>query len=402
MKNTVLIILYPLNIRSFDIERWEIKFLEKFFQVEIHEFHKLLNPNYVNSHKFQLVKNKKIILINSMSFWKKRLIFLKSKYKKIFVLNLIMKDKFYRIVIFYFLKKLKIPRIDTAIQGLPLFKNEQSNIIKLYYNKIKNFFFNREYKYKMFLIALKINIADLFVMILNLTPNFILIAGKKNLKDVDYYEKHKIVFKNFNTPDASRYFRQLKCQRIVNYNKYCVFLGHPGPSNPNDLKYLNIKNNSIDNSFYKILNNFFFEFEKINKTKIVIASHPKAKARTDSKFFQGRKAFEGATNELIKYCSSAITLGSVSTSYALLNKKSIFFIYTQSEFVDKSFEYKKFLHGLVGGKLININEYDKTDLLISNNKINLNKYNTFIKNYISNRIDAKPNYQIIRDLVKSH
>jgi hypothetical protein len=92
MKNTVLIILYPLNIRSFDIERWEIKFLEKFFQVEIHEFHKLLNPNYVNSHKFQLVKNKKIILINSMSFWKKRLIFLKSKYKKIFVLNLIMKN----------------------------------------------------------------------------------------------------------------------------------------------------------------------------------------------------------------------------------------------------------------------------------------------------------------------
>jgi hypothetical protein len=313
-----------------------------------------------------------------------------------------MKDKFYRIIIFSFLKKIKIPRIDIAIQGLPLFKNEQSNIIKLYFNKIKNFFFNREYKYKIFLIALKINIVDLFVMILNLTPNFILIAGKKNFKDIDYYKKHKIVFSNFNTPDASRYFRQLKCQRIVNYNNYSLFLGQPGPSNPNDLKYLNIKKNTIDNSYYKILNDFFFEFEKINKTKIVIASHPKALARTDSNFFQGRKAFAGVTNELTKYCSSVITLASVSLSYALLNKKPIFFIYMQSEFVDKSFEYKKFLHKLAGGKLININQYDKNDLLVLNNKINLSKYNTFIKNYISNRTDSKPNYQIIRDLVINH
>ena len=162
MKDITLIILYPLNIRSFDIERWEIKFLKKTFNVEVHEFHRLLNPNYVNSHKLQLAKNKTIISFNSINFWKKRIIFLKKKYKKIFVLNLIMKDKFYRIIIFFFLKKLRIPRIDIAIQGLPLFKDEQSNIFKLYFIKIKNFFFNKKFRFKVFLITLKINVVDLF------------------------------------------------------------------------------------------------------------------------------------------------------------------------------------------------------------------------------------------------
>lgn len=399
MKDTTLIILYPLNIRSFDIERWEIKFLEKIFNVEIHELHRLLNPNYVNSHKLQLAKNKKIISFNSINFWKKRIIFLKKKYKKIFVLNLIMKDKFYRIIIFFFLKKLRIPRIDTAIQGLPLFKDEQLNIFKLYFNKIKNFFFNKKFRFKVFLITLKINIVDLFIKVINLPPNFILVAGKKNLKNIYYCNKHKIIFENFNTPDASRYFRQLKCKRIVNYKKYCVFLGEPGPSNPNDYKYLNIKDNSVESSYYKVLNNFFLEFEKLNKIKIIISSHPKALAKTDSKFFEGRQAFEGVTNELVKYSSCVITFSSVSLSYALLNIKPIFFIYTQSEVTNKLFEYKKFLQGLVSGKLININQYNKSDLLISNNKINLNKYNSFVKNYISNRSDAKPNYQIINDLI---
>jgi hypothetical protein len=399
MKDTTLIILYPLNIRNFDIERWEIKFLKKTFNVEIHEFHRLLNPNYVNSHKLQLAKNKTIISFNSINFWKKRIIFLKKKYKKIFVLNLIMKDKFYRIIIFFFLKKFRIPRIDTAIRGLPLFKDEQLNIFKLYFNKIKNFFFNKKFRFKIFLITLKINIADLIIKVINLHPDFILAAGKINLKNLDYYNDHKIIFENFNTPDASRYFRQLKCKRIVNFKKYCVFLGEPGPNNPNDLKYLNIKNKLDGNLYYRTLNNFFFEFEKINKIKIIISSHPKALAKTDSKFFEGRQAFNGVTNELIKYSSCVITFASVSLGYALLNKKPIFFIHTITEVKDKFYEYIKLLHRFLDGKLININQYNKYDLLLSNNKINFYKYNNFVKNYISNRSDAKPNYQIINDLI---
>ena len=403
MKKKALIILYPLNIRSFDFERWEIKFLEKLFNVEIHDFHKLFNPGYINSHKLQLVKNKIIISINSINFWKKRIIFLKKKYKKIFVLNLIMKDKFLRIVIFIFLKKLRIPRIDTVIQGLPLFKNEKKNIFRLYFFKIKNFFFNKELRFKIFLMSLKINIIEVLIKIIDLSPNFILIAGKKFPKNTDYYKKNKIVFENFNTPDASNYFRNLKCKRIVNYKKYCVFLGEPGPDNPNDFKYLNIKDDNFNkNSYYKTLNNFFFQFEKVNKIKIIISSHPKALAKTDSKFFNGRQAFEGVTNELIKYSNCVITFNSVSLSYALLNKKPIFFIHTQSEVINKSFEYKKFLHELLGGKLINIDKYYNSELFFLNNKIDSNKYNNFIKNYISNRSDSKPNYKIINDLINTN
>ena len=65
MSRIALIILYPLNLRKFDLERWEIKFLQKIFYLEIHEFHNLLNPNFVNEHKSEIVKNKKIFSFNS-------------------------------------------------------------------------------------------------------------------------------------------------------------------------------------------------------------------------------------------------------------------------------------------------------------------------------------------------
>ena len=41
-----------------------------------------------------------------------------------------MKDKFYRIFILLILKKIKIPRIDVNIQGLPLLNDINKNLFR--------------------------------------------------------------------------------------------------------------------------------------------------------------------------------------------------------------------------------------------------------------------------------
>jgi biotin operon repressor len=61
-----------------------------------------------------------------------------------------------------------------------------------------------------------------------------------------------------------------------------------------------------------------------------------------------------------------------------------------------------FLNSLIGGKIINTENYKKNEIFVKTDSINLNKYNKFIKNYISQRNDNKTNYQIILDLVKRY
>lgn len=399
MSRIALIILYPLNLRKFDIERWEIKFLQKIFYLEIHEFHNFLNPNFVNAHKLEIVKNKKILSFNSINYWKKHIFLLKKKINKVIVLNLLMRDKFSIIFIALILKKLKIPRIDISIQGLPLLNDINKNLFKNYYNKIKNITSKSSIYFAV--ITYKIKLINFLTKVLYLEPNFILTAGKANLIN-NLYKNKKVIIENFSTPDRSRYLRKLNCKKIIKKN-YSVFLGEPGPEDPSDYLYLNMRN-PIDHSYYDCLNNFFSDFEKINKTEVVIASHPKAKAEKDSQYFNNRLAFYNKTNELVKNCKFVICFGSVSLSYALLHKKPVCFLYNSKLKFRLSSLIKqiKLLHKLIGGKLIDIDHYEKNELFFISNSIILKKYTQFIKNYISCRNDNKANHQIIEELIKKN
>lgn len=400
MSRITLIILYPLNLRKFDLERWEIKFLQKSFNLEIHEFHNLLNPNFVNAHKSEIVKNKKIFSFNSINTWKKHILLIKKKNKKIIVLNLLMKDKFYGIFISLILKKLKIPRIDINIQGLPLLNDVNKNLFRKYYNIIKNITSKSSIYFAV--ITYKIKVINFLIKLLDLVPNFILIAGKNNLINNNIYRNKRVIIENFSTADRSRYLRQFNCKKIIKGN-YSVFLGEPGPYDPGDHLYLNIKN-PLDYTYYDCLNNFFSDFEKINKTEVVIASHPKAIAEKDSQYFNNRLAFYNKTNELVKNCKFVICFGSVSLSYALFHKKPVCFLYNSKlKFRSSSFiKQIKLFYKLIGGKLIDIDHYKKNELFFISNSIILNKYTQFIKNYISCRNDNKANHQIIEELIKKN
>jgi hypothetical protein len=216
------------------------------------------------------------------------------------------------------------------------------------------------------------------------------------------YKNKRVIIENFSTADRSRYLRQFNCKKIIRGN-YSFFLGEPGPYNPGDHLYFNIKN-PFDHTYYDCLNKFFSDFEKINKTEVVIESHPKAIAEKDSQYFNNRLAFYNKTNELVKNCKFIICFGSVSLSYALLHKKPVCFLYNSKlKFRSSSFiKQIKLFHKLIGGKLIDINNYKKKELFFISNSIILNKYTQFIKNYISCRNDNKANHQIIEELIKKN
>jgi hypothetical protein len=154
-------------------------------------------------------------------------------------------------------------------------------------------------------------------------------------------------------------------------------------------------------NYYNALNSFFLDIERIYKTKVIIALHPKSPRNKKIKEFGERFGYYNKTLELVKNSKFVINFASTSISYALLFKKPIFFIYTEAQKNKTPGEVKftKFLQRLVGGKLINIDAYSEKDLELIN-QIDVKKYQDYIKNYMSYRSHKKPNYQIIFELIR--
>jgi hypothetical protein len=200
--------------------------------------------------------------------------------------------------------------------------------------------------------------------------------------------------------DYSRYLRRSKFKKISNLNNYAVFLAAPGPKNPNDSLFWKTKMADKPADYYNALNNFFLDIERIYKTKVIIALHPKSPRNKRIKELDGRFSYYNKTLELVKNSKFIINFASSSISYALLFKKPIFFIYTEAQKNKTPGEVKftEFLHRLVGGKLINIDAYSEKDLEPIN-QIDVKKYQEYIKNYMSFKSRNKSNYQIIYELI---
>jgi hypothetical protein len=401
MDRRLLIILYPFNIRKFDIERYEIIQLQRYFQVEIHHFHNILYPNFKNSYNKNLAKKNNIISFNSINNWKNYILNKKDKNKKISVINFLIKDNFLSINILLFLKKYKITRIDIFNPGLPIYSLEKNifNIYENYFYKIRSFFLRTKYVLENSKILIKKfffgNFLNLFI---NLKPDFILTAGKKYL---DMFKKSKINIVNGNTNDYSRYLRIKNIKKIIKDSNYGVFLAAPGPKFPNDDLFWKTKMVDLVEKYYSSLDSFFKDLEKTNKTKIVIALHPKSKKEKYLSYLGYRKAYYDRSLELVKNCKFVVTFASTSLSYALLFKKPIFFIYTNSV-KDKNpaeMKYRIFLRRLIGGKLINIDDYSLDQIDINKNKISIKSYNMYVKNYIKFGENSEPNYKIINRLI---
>lgn len=107
-------------------------------------------------------------------------------------------------------------------------------------------------------------------------------------------------------------------------NRYAVFLDDYLPYHT-DLQLVGLPM-LTPSLYYSSINRFFESLEKEFGIEIVVAAHPKA--RYEKNEFMGRKVFYGQTAVLMKDTEFCISHHSTSVSYAVLNRKPIFFVYT--------------------------------------------------------------------------
>jgi len=402
MEKKALIILSSINIRNFEIKKYEFKYFRKKIYVEFHHFHNFLNRGLKNSFPDQIPKKKYIYGFSSINKWKKRILFLKKKYPDLFIFNILMNNKFKEIFILYLIKKFRIKRIDFFQSSI--FKNREklsffSNLIR----KIKKL--SSLWNIKWFIIYQKIIILNYLKKVLNINPDFILAVGRKNflILKKKYNNNKNVIIKKFSLFDRSNILLNQNSKKIIVGN-YCVFLGFPSIE-LGDQRYIGLKSSKIDdldtNTLFKLLNNFFYDFEKLNNVNIVIASHPKAKSQLDFYNFGNRRSFYGKTCELVKYCKATIGMQTVSVSYPILYKKHHFFIYTNSSSNNNKISLHKFSN-LISSTVVNIESYNKDKIFIKKKKTNFFKNNKFAREHMCDLSDKKSNHQIILDLIKRY
>lgn len=398
-----IIFLAPYRFKKFDIDRYEIKFFKKKFHIEIHDFSKLLYPHFNSSFKQNYATDKEIKIFKSFEKWKNYIHKIKKSNYKILVLNLLATDSYKAFKILFFIKSMNIKRMDFLNFGIPYYSHEKNLISVFEHYKLK--FRELIYRTRFLIGNLKSKINQYFFNniignFFNIKPDYLFIAGKKFLNDK---KKNCIIVKG-NSWDYSRYVRELKKnKKNININSdYAVFLANSGPKYPTDSHLYKTKVTETVKNWYGGLNRFFNNLENKFDLKVIIATHPKAKFEKKIPYLGNRRAYKNSAMELVKNCKYVITHQSTSLSYATIYKKPIFFIYTNETKKNPGvFKYNKFLSKLLVGKLINMNNYSKND--INHFKINnlKTKYNNYIKNYLTSRLDKKANFEIITSLIKN-
>ncbi len=173
-------------------------------------------------------------------------------------------------------------------------------------------------------------------------------AGK--LTRDSFNDQGKVVDINYQDYDLYMISKN-KTNRIVEA-EYCVFLDDGCVHNPN-VELLKMEELDPVN-FYNALNSLFDAIEKKCKLKVVVAAHPGIGYERNT--FGTREIFEERTCDLVKDSKFVIAQSSTATSFAVLFKKPVVFIYTD-EYIAKrkpSFRYLQFLVKQLGSRAYNI------------------------------------------------
>lgn len=125
-----------------------------------------------------------------------------------------------------------------------------------------------------------------------------------------------------NMCDFDNYKLSLAGERLV-AGRYCVFLDI-NLAYQSDIKLVGW-DYVTPAQYVASLERFFKMVEERYQVEVVIAAHPKAEY---GDLYFGRKALKGVTPELVRDAEFVISHHSTAISYAVLNRKSLLFVYT--------------------------------------------------------------------------
>jgi hypothetical protein len=321
------------------------------------------------------------------------------KNKKLIAFNCIGKN-FLNFKIYYILNKINLTQI------LLLNIGYLNNIVEINLKDISNIFSNTFFVYNKKITAFFFKIFT----ILNLFPkiNYYFDSSKLTIKNINksfirklekIFPKIKISYFRKAININSRSYDQLIDKKIINKNKYIVFIDSYFEHGDRILREGSIKK-SDSIKYYFLLGMFLKKLSKIYNKKIVICVHPK---NNNKLFFNHFKNFiikKYKTQEMIQ--SSFITLFHESSAIldAILLNKNIILLKTNllgNYLSNRVQQYERELNILSididDGALLNKKRLNR---LFSYNK---NKYRHYIKSYL-NSDGVIPGYQKIIKLIK--
>ena len=400
-----IIFIQNQKFLNFHYKKYELDDLKKHFFLEIHDLSSILNKNITNKYNYlNEKKNKSIKTFKNFFIWKKKIIYEHKKHKNNLIL--IYEDKpisfqelyFY----FYFLLK-KIFIVDFCFSQLPNFNIYKKNDYKV----------NLSYKLYRLTTRFKLTINFFIISAINsiksfltyfLSPNIIFTNGTILFDKIKKTNNNSEVI-SMNSWECSKIFKlkKLKKKKI----NYSVYINSFTPNSTSDAVTYGYKRYEIVNEVFAQLNKFFNSFEKLIKTKVVIAAHPRDEKIKKIPQLGNRLLIKNQTLDLIRNAKFVLTHMSIATSYAIFFNKPIVFVCTKEHYKNKFLirfsqkfaESLKCLFLNVDGT--NQKKFVKNLQKIKNIKVNDKYYSRFKKKFmLSSQYCSMPNSKILINVLK--
>lgn len=249
------------------------------------------------------------------------------------------------------------------------------NILKSIYNKLRN--------PQQILRSIEARLSFLYKK-LHLIKDFeiVIYAGEDAKNTINPEPQYKIPinhwdYDDFLTTDSEPDLEDLEYEK----KQYYVFLDNYMPYNPDFI----VRNEPLIDAekYYKALNNFFDQLEKLLSIEVIIAVHPKSKYETSP--FDNRVMIQKNTKKLIQYSQGVLTHYSTAANFAVLYNKPVIFIYTDeiaSFYQNSYYQWIVYYSKLLSSQCINIENITTINTPIIDRK----KYDEFILTYLTSTL----------------
>lgn len=213
--------------------------------------------------------------------------------------------------------------------------------------------------------------------------DYLVVSGIKSMQGVN--KKKTSIIKAHNLDyDFFIQHEHVKSNKKINY---LLFLDEYGPYH-SDFIHLGIKPYVSEDHYYSDIDRGLIEIAKSLKLTIKIAAHPRSNYAFKQKKYK-HPILENQTFELVRDADVIVAHSSTALNWAVVMKKPIIFATTneiQNEFYSK--RYAKFINNfasILGKKVINLSQISRLKNFSDYLKIDDEKYEKYIENYIKTK-----------------
>ena len=380
----MIIVLFPYRFSDYFLHKFRFIEIEKKLKTHIEyvDLSEIVNPN--RGKYFTQKKNKKVIQFTSLKQWKKYMRE-KKKQKNLYIFNLINFDNSKSLYIHYFLKKLNFTIVQYKSSEV-FFKKNKYNLFD-YFNRTISLLIRNPSR---LIYAIKMKFYSKLIRLIKFNKLIILYVGSRKYI-LDHLNSEKIKFVKYNSSDYFHYLNYKIENSKKRKIKKIVYLDSNAPLFTDKMMFgFNYKYDVV--LWYKTLNIFLKQVEKIYKKKVVIIPHPRARNNYNQLYDKNFEILRDAEATVRSISNSYFVLANSATtaaSYCVLYNKPINFIYNNQQKLlrPESVLESKLLSNILKTKLINLE--DKVDKKKFQLKVNRESYKKYKFNFLTSRETLK-------------